>query len=55
MEEGKATNVAAYVIQGLWKNSDVTLVKGTDTSDSVKMLSLMGVPITKIPKNEEGK
>ena len=54
-DRGKATKVATYDIQDFWKNSDVTLVKDTDTSDSVKTLSPRGIPITKIPKNEEGK
>ena len=46
---GKATKVAAYNIQDLWKNLDVTPVKDIDTSDLVKIQTPGGVPMTKKP------
>ena len=45
---GKATKVATYDIQDLWKNSDVTLVKDIDALDLVQILSQGGIPITKM-------
>ena len=47
-QRGKATNVVNYDIQALSKNSDVMPFKDTDTLNSVEILSLGGVPITKI-------